>query len=233
MVYRLPQRPEDPDPGAYVVLSVKDTGCGMSEEVLAKAFEPFFTTKAVGKGSGLGLAQVFGFAKQSGGGVSIDTAENAGTTIKVYLPSIAQAATPVISASDMPGNADADDLHRTILLVDDDPDVRSVTSMMLSSLGYSVVEAENGDDALRKIDPAIELVLTDFAMPNMTGAELAEIVKRDHPGLPIMFITGFADIDILDVDQQLIVQKPYKEEELARKLANVFMKVGAGAGVAS
>jgi CheY-like chemotaxis protein len=171
---------------------------------------------------------VFGFAKQSGGGVSIDTAENAGTTIKVYLPSIAQAATPVISVSDMPGSADADDLHRTILLVDDDPDVRSVTSMMLSSLGYSVVEAENGDEALRKIDPAIELVLTDFAMPNMTGAELAEIVKRDHPGLPIMFITGFADIDILDVDQQLIVQKPYKEEELARKLANVLMRSGAG-----
>jgi PAS domain S-box-containing protein len=228
MVYRLPQRPEDPDPGAYVVLSVSDTGCGMSAAVLAKAFEPFFTTKAVGKGSGLGLAQVFGFAKQSGGGVSIDTAENAGTTINVYLPSIAQTATPVISMSDMPGNADADDLHRTILLVDDDPDVRSVTSMMLSSLGYSVVEAENGDEALKKIDPAIDLVLTDFAMPNMTGAELAEIVKREHPELPIMFITGFADIDILDVDQQLIVQKPYKEEELARKLANVLMRAGAG-----
>jgi CheY-like chemotaxis protein len=203
----------------------------MSAAVLAKAFEPFFTTKAVGKGSGLGLAQVFGFAKQSGGGVSIDTAENAGTTINVYLPSIAQTAKPVISLSDMPGNADADDLHRTILLVDDDPDVRSVTSMMLSSLGYSVVEAENGDEALKKIDSAIDLVLTDFAMPNMTGAELAEIVKREHPELPIMFITGFADIDILDVDQQLIVQKPYKEEELARKLANVLMR--AGAGVAS
>jgi PAS domain S-box-containing protein len=226
MVYRLPLRPEDPDPGAYVVLSVSDSGCGMSEEVLAKAFEPFFTTKAVGKGSGLGLAQVFGFAKQSGGGVSIDTAENAGTTIRVYLPSVAQVAIPVVSASDMPGYADADDLHRTILLVDDDPDVRSVTSMMLGSLGYSVVEAESGDDALRKIDPGIELVLTDFAMPNMTGAELADIVRRDYPELPVMFITGFADIDILDVDQQLIVQKPYKEEELARKLAHALMKTG-------
>jgi len=228
MVYRLPQRPEDPDPGAYVVLSVSDSGCGMSEEVLAKAFEPFFTTKAVGKGSGLGLAQVFGFAKQSGGGVSIDTAENAGTTIRVYLPSVARTATPVVSVSDMPGHADADDLHRTILLVDDDPDVRSVTSMMLGSLGYSVVEAESGDDALKKIDTGIELVLTDFAMPNMTGAELAEIIRRNYPELPVMFITGFADIDILDVDQQLIVQKPYKEEELARKLANVLMKNGMG-----
>jgi PAS domain S-box-containing protein len=228
IVYRLPQRPEDPDPGAYVVLSVTDTGCGMSEEVLAKAFEPFFTTKEVGKGSGLGLAQVFGFAKQSGGGVSIETAENAGTTIKVYLPSIARSPTPAVTASHTPGYTDADALHRTILLVDDDPDVRAVTSAMLSSLGYSVVEAENGNEALKKIDPGIDLVLTDFAMPNMTGAELAEIVRRDYPGLPVMFITGFADIDILEVDQQLIVQKPYKEEELARKLANVLTKTGAG-----
>ncbi|MDH0745637.1 response regulator [Pseudomonas sp. GD03842] len=226
MVYRLPQRPEDPDPGAYVVLSVSDTGCGMSEEVLAKAFEPFFTTKAVGKGSGLGLAQVFGFAKQSGGGVRIDTVEDVGTTIRVFLPSIAQTAQSVTSDSDMPGHADADDLHRTILLVDDDPAVRSVTAMMLVSLGYSVVEAENGEEALKKIDACVDLVLTDFAMPNMTGAELAARVRREHPDLPVMFITGFADIDILDVDQQLIVQKPYKEEELARKLANVLMKTG-------
>ncbi|MFY1668326.1 response regulator [Pseudomonas sp. Pseu.R1] len=228
MVYHLPQRPEDPDPGAYVVLSVSDTGCGMSEEVLAKAFEPFFTTKAVGKGSGLGLAQVFGFAKQSGGGVRIETAEDVGTTIKVFLPSIAGTAQSVTNALDTPGHADADDQHRTILLVDDDPAVRSVTSMTLSSLGYCVVEAENGADALRKIDSSIELVLTDFAMPNMTGAELAELVRQDHPGVPVMFITGFADIDILDVDQQLIVQKPYKEEELARKLANALAKTGAG-----
>jgi CheY-like chemotaxis protein len=113
--------------------------------------------------------------------------------------------------------------------VDDDPDVRAVTSMMLSSFGYSVVEAENGSDALKKIDASVDLVLTDFAMPNMTGAELADILRRDHPGLPVMFITGFADIDILDVDQHLIVQKPYREEELASKLANVLTKTGAGA----
>jgi len=87
-----------------------------------------------------------------------------------------------------------------------------------------VVEADSGDEALKKLDPSIELLLTDFAMPNMTGGELAEIVRRDHPQLPIMFITGFADIDILDVDPKLIVQKPYKEEELAKKLADVLMK---------
>ena len=225
VVSQAPQRPEEPEPGRYVVLSIADSGSGMSAEVLAKAFEPFFTTKAVGKGSGLGLAQVFGFAKQSGGGVSIETAENAGTTIRVFLPSIARTAVPVVSVSDMPGNADADDQHRTILLVDDDPDVRSVTAMMLGSLGYSVLEAESGSEALKMLHSEVDLVLTDFAMPNMTGAELAEILKRDHPALPVMFITGFADIDILDVDQRLIVQKPYKEEELARKLAHALCKV--------
>ena len=129
------------------------------------------------------------------------------------------------SVSDMPGNADAEDQHRTILLVDDDPDVRSVTAMMLGSLGYSVLEADSGDEALKVLHNKIDLVLTDFAMPNMTGAELAEILKRDHPSLPVVFITGFADIDILDVDQRLIVQKPYKEEELARKLAHALCKV--------
>lgn len=226
-VERLPERPEDPEPGAYVVLSVSDTGCGMSEEVLAKAFEPFFTTKEVGKGSGLGLAQVFGFAKQSGGGVQIETAEDVGTTIRVFLPSIAQNAQPVREASDMPGDANTDDLHRTILLVDDDPAVRSVTAAMLASLGYSVVEAASGDDALQKIEPGIDLVLTDFAMPNMTGAELAHAIHREHPELPVMFITGFADIDILDVEPHLIVQKPYREDDLARKLAKALMRVGA------
>ena len=221
-VYRLPQRPEDPEPGAYVVLSVGDSGSGMSEEVLAKAFEPFFTTKEVGKGSGLGLAQVFGFAKQSGGGVSIVTQENVGTTIKVYLPSIPDAVQQVTLQAELSPGAARGITGRTILLVDDDVDVRAVTAMMLDALGYAVVEAEDGNDALKKIGSGIDLMLTDFAMPNMTGAELADIVNRSYPSLPIVFITGFADTDILNVDQQLIVQKPYSEDELAAKLAKAF-----------
>lgn len=222
MVYHLPQRPEDPEPGAYVVLSVGDSGSGMSEEVLAKAFEPFFTTKEVGKGSGLGLAQVFGFAKQSGGGVSIITAQDVGTTIKVYLPSIPDAVQRVLQQPGLSGHPARQLANRTILLVDDDINVRAVTAMMLDALGYAVVEAEDGNDALKKIGSGIDLMLTDFAMPNMTGAELADIVTRSYPDLPIVFITGFADTDILNVDQQLIVQKPYREEELAIKLAQAF-----------
>jgi PAS domain S-box-containing protein len=226
IIYRVPQRPEDPEPGAYVVLSVGDSGCGMSDEVLAKAFEPFFTTKEVGKGSGLGLAQVFGFAKQSGGGVSIVTAENTGTTISVYLPSIGQTAVAAPGIPALIKHEEREQVHHTIMLVDDDPDVRAVTAMMLSAMGYTVVEAENGNDALKKIGPGIELMLTDFAMPNMTGAELADIVRREYPALPIVFITGFADVDILDVDHQLIVQKPYREAELASKLAQALGHAG-------
>jgi PAS domain S-box-containing protein len=222
MVYRLPQRSEDPEPGAYVVLSVEDSGSGMSEEVLAKAFEPFFTTKEVGKGSGLGLAQVFGFAKQSGGGVSIITEQDVGTTIKVYLPSIPDTVQRLSQQPVLPERTARGMTDRTILLVDDDINVRAVTAMMLDALGYAVIEAEDGNEALKKIDSSVDLLLTDFAMPNMTGAELAGIVARTYPQLPIVFITGFADTDILNVDQQLIVQKPYREEELAAKLAQAF-----------
>ncbi|WP_268796678.1 response regulator [Pseudomonas huanghezhanensis] len=222
-VYHLPTRPEDPEPGAYVVLSVGDSGSGMSNEVLAKAFEPFFTTKEVGKGSGLGLAQVFGFAKQSGGGVSIVTAENVGTTIKVYLPSIPDNVQRLTQPDVSADRAGRDDTDRTILLVDDNASVRAVTAMMLDALGYAVIEAEDGNDALKKIGSDVDLMLTDFAMPNMTGAELADLVRHDYPSLPIVFITGFADIDILDVDPQLIVQKPYGEDELAAKLSQAFL----------
>jgi hypothetical protein len=178
----------------------------MSPEVLAKAFEPFFTTKAVGKGSGLGLAQVFGFAKQSGGGVSIDTAENAGTTLRVYLPSVARTAVPVISASDMPGRADADDKDRTILLVDDDPDVRSVTAMMLVSLGYSVVEADSGDEATL-LDPDYNQI--DFQNPSRrrVSFDLPSPALRAQMNQAASLIGGqfgFARVDFLIGDDEKV-----------------------------
>lgn len=218
VIQNIPSNLQDPDPGTYVVLSVSDSGCGMTREVLAKAFEPFFTTKEVGKGSGLGLAQVFGFAKQSGGGVSIVTEVDKGTTIKVYLPGNPQAETAQPTPQAPVVDADTDGGQRTVLLVDDDPTVRAVTAAMLESLDYRVVEAESGSDALAKIGAGIELMLTDFAMPNMTGAELADLVRRDYPNLPIVFITGFADVDILDVNPRLVVQKPFREQDLASKL---------------
>ncbi|WP_296252642.1 response regulator [Pseudomonas sp. UBA4194] len=216
------QRPEDPEPGDYVVLSIQDSGSGMTQQVLAKAFEPFFTTKEVGKGSGLGLAQVFGFAKQSGGGVAIMTSPGYGTTVKVYLPGVRRnLESDAVASPDAIDDA-AGGQKRTILLVDDDDSVRDVTSAMLDGMGYQVVEANSADMALNKLDPAIDLVLTDFAMPGTNGAELAHMIRRRHPTLPIVFITGYAELDGLDGECYPIVQKPFREQDLASKLLGAF-----------
>jgi PAS domain S-box-containing protein len=215
-VDQAPVRPQDPEPGDYVVLSIKDSGSGMSPDVLAKAFEPFFTTKGVGKGSGLGLAQVFGFAKQSGGGVAISTAPEQGTTVKVYLPCIREGAIaltpPVVEKMYNDGG------QKTILLVDDDPQVRHVTASLLEAYGYQVIEAGGGESALSSLQASVDLLLTDFAMPGMNGAELARRVRQQYPALPVLFITGYADLRILDAEDQFVVHKPFRDDELAVKL---------------
>ena len=213
-----PSRPEDPEPGDYVVLTIRDSGCGMPPEVLAKAFEPFFTTKDVGKGSGLGLAQVFGFAKQSGGGVAIETAEGQGTAVKVYLPGVP--APHMVFNDPVPTEPllPSDGLRHRILLVDDDANVRQVTAMLLDVLGFAVVEADGAAQALERLDDETDLLLTDYAMPGVTGAELAREARQRYPGLPVVFITGYAQVDGLEDGQYLIVQKPFREEELTQKL---------------
>lgn len=213
------QRPEDPEPGPYVVLSIEDTGVGMTEEVLAKAFEPFFTTKEVGKGSGLGLAQVFGFAKQSDGGVSIHTEPGRGTRVKVYLPCIHDDSGEVggerPAALPAPGPSST---ARTILLVDDDPRVREVTAALLDSLGYRVLEVGSGSEALQRLEQGVDLLLTDYAMPGMNGAELANLAQQQRPDLPVIFITGYAELGGLDLPDQVVVQKPFREADIAAKL---------------
>lgn len=212
--------PQDPEPGAYVVLSIGDTGSGMSEAVLAKAFEPFFTTKDIGKGSGLGLAQVFGFAKQSGGGVSITTAPGQGTTVEVYLPSlnaIALRSAPVAARSEPVQGA-----NRTVLLVDDDHQVRAVTAQLLDRLGYRVVEAASGQVALDVLSEEVDVLLTDYAMPGMNGAQLAQVARGVYPRLPVVFITGYADLDGLSGHEPLVVQKPFRDDELAEKLEHAL-----------
>lgn len=225
-VTRLPQRPEEPEPGRYVVLSIGDSGSGMSPAVVAKAFEPFFTTKDVGKGSGLGLAQVFGFAKQSGGGVSIDTELGTGTTVRVYLPAIGDAVVDDVPAQVEPLLAPAELSHHTILLVDDDATVRAVTRSTVEALGYRVVEAGSGAQALELLDNPIDLVLTDYAMPGMSGAELASQLYLRRPQLPVVFITGFAEPGGLDPHAHIIVQKPFRGDELALKLQRALRQPG-------
>ena len=213
-------RPDEPAAGDYVMVSVTDTGSGMTPETLSKVFEPFFTTKEVGKGSGLGLSQVFGLAKQSGGGVLIDSAPGVGTSVKVYLPR-AEGLPEV--ADDPPADvADDGPKNRNVLVVDDDSAVREVTAAILQDLGYGVVEAGSGGAALEVLDrqEGIDLLLLDFAMPGMNGAEVAREVHARRPRLPILFLTGYADTDALAVvGEDAILRKPFIEKDLAAKLS--------------
>ena len=218
-----PSRPEDPPAGTYVMVAVNDTGSGMTPEVLAKVFEPFFTTKEVGKGSGLGLSQVFGLAKQSGGGVRIDSAPGEGSSVKVYLPraSASPKSEPVNGVAE--SQAVPEDVN--VLLVDDDSAVREVTAGILQELGYGVVEAGSGGAALEVLDRAskIDVLLLDFAMPGMNGAEVAREVQARRPGLPILFVTGYADIESLEAaGGSGIVRKPFAQEDLAAKLRSLL-----------
>ncbi|WP_332679251.1 response regulator [Brevundimonas sp.] len=224
-----PKRPEEPPAGDHVVVSVTDTGSGMTDAVLARVFEPFFTTKEVGKGSGLGLSQVFGLAKQSGGGVSIDTEVGRGTTIRVFLPRAGSAPRREDAASHE--LLTASEAGLVVLVVDDDDAVREVTAGFLTDLGYEVVEAGSGGAALDQLDrhPRIDAMLLDFAMPGMNGADLARELRMRCPTAPILFATGYVDAEALtDVSEGLIVHKPFTQAELARKLSRSLAGAAAG-----
>ncbi len=215
-----PHRPDEPPAGDYVMLSVSDTGSGMTEEVLARAIEPFFTTKEVGKGSGLGLSQVFGLAKQSGGGVRIETKLGHGTSVKVYLPRASNGHAHGAAMIE-PERIPASGAGRCVLLVDDDSAVREVSASVLRELGYAVLEAGSGGAALQLLAEAqVDVALLDFAMPGMNGAELAKAIRARRPHLPIVFATGFADVSALtDERDEQIIRKPFDDSELALKLS--------------
>jgi PAS domain S-box-containing protein len=221
-----PRRPEEPPKGEYVMVSVTDTGSGMPAEVLERAFEPFFTTKDIGKGSGLGLSQVLGFAQQSGGGVRIDTREGEGASIKVYLPRAAvDAAEGDVSEDGQPDLPGLDARRSTILVVDDDSLVREITTAMLQDLGYLVVEAGSGMAALDELrtERRFDLLLVDFAMPGMNGAEVAQRALALRPDLPVLFVTGYADFAALKaVGEDRVVQKPFQHDELAQKVGRII-----------
>ncbi len=218
-------RPDAPLAGEYVSVSVSDTGTGMSPDVLSHAYEPFFTTKAVGKGSGLGLPQVFGFAKQSGGGIRIDTQIGVGTVVNVYFPRSAEVALP--EPPEMPASAvlPIDGRARRILLVDDDDAVRSISALMIRELGCHVTEAASGKEALAllKGGESYDLAVLDFAMPGMNGAEVAREAAKLAPQMPVLFVTGYADISALTQwSEDLIIQKPFRQGELTSKIRRVL-----------
>jgi PAS domain S-box-containing protein len=206
--------------GEFVKLSVADTGEGMPPEVLARVFEPFFTTKEVGKGSGLGLAQVYGFAQQSGGKVTIESQVAAGTTVTLFLPRSHRLPAPVAKPTGMAAVARADGASRGhVLLVEDDNDVAALTREMLSTLGFSVIHASSAAAALGAMANGrpVDLVLSDVMMPGgMSGLDLARALRRGRPTLRVVLTTGYAEAAAsMDGNEFSVLLKPYSLEALA------------------
>jgi signal transduction histidine kinase/CheY-like chemotaxis protein len=215
-------------PGRYVVISVADQGSGIPASVMPRIFEPFFTTKPQGKGTGLGLAMVLGFARQSGGGIVATSEEGHGTTMRLYVPESKQNVDAAI--------VDCEEAHRgkgeTVLLIDDDPKILELTQETLVHLGYRVHAAPGGVEALEiALDPDMhmDVVLSDVTMPSMTGVEVLEIIREQRPGIPAVLISGFPGRlqDVKIPDDVLFLQKPAKTEELARVLRQALDSQGA------
>ena len=220
--------PPDTEPGDYVVISVADTGAGIPKDILDHIFEPFFTTKDVGRGTGLGLSMVYGFVKQSRGQVTISSTEGHGTTFNLYLPrcDLAQA-----QAHDAHKNMGPPTASRgeTILVVEDDPEVRRLSAGLLRNLGYQIVEAADGREALRALAaaPRVDLLFTDVVLPGgMSGFNLAAEVKIDHPELPVLFTSGYINIASLDesvFDQDMeLLRKPFTKQDLETMVRRVL-----------
>jgi len=227
--------------GDYVVLSVNDTGCGMSAKLIERAFEPFFTTKEVGKGTGLGLSQVYGFAKQSGGTARIESKVGKGTTVHIYIPRAS--GKPVDDLA--PGESLAQTgRNATILVVEDDTDVREMIVGILSDLGYRTLVATTGPEALALLeqDPSVDLLFTDIVMPaGMSGIELARRASRLRSDLKILLSSGYTREDIPSrpaLAEFPFIAKPYRPTTLAKKLKEVLTErdvtqAGYGTGTSS
>jgi signal transduction histidine kinase len=218
---------DDVQAGDYVLISVTDTGSGMTKEVLARAFDPFFTTKDIGQGTGLGLSQVYGFVRQSGGRVRIESEPGQGTTVKLYLPRMM--VVPTVADAPPPRPVPGGARSETILVVEDEDDVRSFTRDTLRDLGYGVREAIDGQSALRilEAEPGLRLLFTDVGLPGgLDGRQLAEEARRRRPGLKVLFTTGYARDAIvhhgrLDPGVELI-PKPFTEADVANKVREML-----------
>jgi CheY-like chemotaxis protein len=216
------------DAGEYVMLSISDTGIGMSEEIQSHLFEPFFTTKGIGKGTGLGLATCYGIISQSGGDIRVYSEPDAGTTFKIYLPRINAPLDPAPSA-------ETDKMPRgkeSVLIVEDDRTVRTMIVSALEQCGYKIREATDGVEALQWLESGerFDLVVTDVIMPRMSGKELYERVKKFSPASKVLFISGYTD-DVLAHSGFLsegaaFLEKPFSPARMARKVRDILDGVG-------
>jgi len=215
--------PESPRPGNYVVISVVDTGVGMTNAVAAEAVQPFFTTKKAGEGSGLGLSMVYGFVNQSGGHFEIKSKTGKGTTVNLYLPRAEKAREAAIEESEQASRHNG--AGECILVVEDRHDVRKTARRMLTGLGYDVVEAADGNEALGVLsaDRRIDLLFTDVVLPgDLNGLHLAQEAQNRHPDLKVLYTSGFAQ-DVLQQDEMELVRinlvrKPFTRNELALRV---------------
>ena len=209
------------EPGDYILLTITDTGHGMSEAVQQRIFEPFFTTKAPGKGTGLGLATVFGIVRQCGGHIELVSAEGVGTSFKIYIPCTWDTSIVLSQPAAETQNAVG---NYTILVVEDNAEVRELTQLALQVHGYTLLSAQDGQEALKVAAShpgPIHLLLTDVVMPDLGGQALAEQLVTMYPGLRVVYMSGYADeIDLTDSAQTeaIFLQKPFRPTTLARKI---------------
>ena len=206
----------DDIPKSYAVLQISDTGHGMTPDISSHIFEPFFTTKDVGKGTGLGLSAVHGIVEQAGGHITVESEPNQGTTFRIYFPRADVPATlEAPEPAQLPGKG-----HETILLVEDEEGIRSMTSTYLQGLGYEVLEAEDGASAVRvsrDYRSTIHLLLSDILMPGMRGDDLARLLRQERPGILVIFISGYANVH--DLDPQIsVVEKPFTFPDLGQQV---------------
>jgi signal transduction histidine kinase len=207
--------------GDYVCVGVKDSGCGMDEATLKRATEPFFTTKGLGHGTGLGLSMVDGLVVQSGGAMRIGSRPGAGTTVELWLPVSEEGAG---DRPDPEASSRADEMQSfRVLVVDDDPIVRAGTAALIEDLGHSAIEAGSASDALAVLrsQRAVDIVITDYAMPGMSGSELAARIDRIRSGLPVVIATGYADVASEALSLPRLV-KPYRQQELAAMIKTLI-----------
>jgi len=212
-------------PGPYEVLSIGDTGVGMDAATVARVFEPFFTTKAVGKGTGLGLATAYGIIKQSGGHVTVYSEPGSGATFRIYLPRTETSESAPVAVEEAAARRGTE----VVLLAEDDANLRALTRDILASSGYTVLESQDVEDALRiaeRQDGTVHLLLTDVVMPHMSGRALAEAVRRFRPDVKVLYMSGYTDDAIVHhgvLDPGIaLLQKPFTPAVLARKVREVL-----------